>query len=908
MTPAVEWKDALHERCKVTVPPKDPVAEGIVLLVAKLHPPRRRRTLVARPRLHDLATRTANPALTLVSAPAGFGKTTFVADWFAGERTTAWLSLDPRDDDPERFWTYVLAALATVTPDLNSDTAALLQGRRAPLETVVATLINDLETASQDVVLVLDDYHVINAPEIHDSVAFLLEHLPPQISLVIATRADPPLPLASLRADGNLLEVRASDLRFTVDEAAAYLNGPMDLALTPADVDVLEARTEGWIAALQLAALSMQGRTNPSSFINEFAGDDRFILDYLADEVLERQAPRIRDFLLDTSLLSRLTGPLCAAVTGQNDARATLEELDRSNLFLVPLDDRRTWYRYHHLFGDVVRARLLDEHPDRVAELHRRASDWYASNGEPHEAIVHALAGGDPSQAAELIELAAPAMQRARQESQLRSWLEALPADLYDDRPVLAMTLVGARMATGDTADLDPLLEVIDSWLGCAEAPTVFDEAAYGRLPTIAAVHRAALALLAGDIDEAIGHAERVLELVGADEHLQRGAAAGLLGLAYWSRGDLDDGRERYIESIACFETGAYISDLMGCSIILADIQLTQGRLHDAQRTFEAALRHTADNPGLRGAADMHVGLSLLAIEHNDLDIAADHLRASAELGEHMGLPQHPYRWRVAAARLHQAQGDLDRALELLTEAEARYDTDFSPSVRPVTAMKARIEVELGDLDAGARWAHAHGLSVDDELNYLREFEHLTLARVFLARGSATSVEQATWLLRRLLTAADDGHRAGSTIEILIVLALAQHSAGDNAGSAASLTEAVARAEPEGYVRSFLDADPTVTDLLRALGGASDGYAAQILGSGRSPQLRHRSRTADLDELSDRELDVLRLLRTDLSGPDVARELHVSLNTLRTHTKHIYTKLRATNRREAVTRAAELGL
>jgi len=908
VTPAVEWKDALHERCKVTVPPKDPVAEGIVLLVAKLHPPRRRRTLVARPRLHDLATRTANPALTLVSAPAGFGKTTFVADWFAGERTTAWLSLDPRDDDPERFWTYVLAALATVTPDLNSDTAALLQGRRAPLETVVATLINDLETASQDVVLVLDDYHVINAPEIHDSVAFLLEHLPPQISLVIATRADPPLPLASLRADGNLLEVRASDLRFTVDEAAAYLNGPMDLALTPADVDVLEARTEGWIAALQLAALSMQGRTNPSSFINEFAGDDRFILDYLADEVLERQAPRIRDFLLDTSLLSRLTGPLCAAVTGQNDARATLEELDRSNLFLVPLDDRRTWYRYHHLFGDVVRARLLDEHPDRVAELHRRASDWYASNGEPHEAIVHALAGGDPSRAAELIELAAPAMQRARQESQLRSWLEALPADLYDDRPVLAMTLVGARMATGDTADLDPLLEVIDSWLGCAEAPTVFDEAAYGRLPTIAAVHRAALALLAGDIDGAIGHAERVLELVGADEHLQRGAAAGLLGLAYWSRGDLDDGRERYIESIACFETGAYISDLMGCSIILADIQLTQGRLHDAQRTFEAALRHTADNPGLRGAADMHVGLSLLAIEHNDLDIAADHLRASAELGEHMGLPQHPYRWRVATARLHQAQGDLDRALELLTEAEARYDTDFSPSVRPVTAMKARIEVELGDLDAGARWAHAHGLSVDDELSYVREFEHLTLARVFLARGSATAVEQATWLLRRLLTAADDGHRAGSTIEILIVLALAQHSAGDNAGAAASLTEAVARAELEGYVRSFLDADPTVTDLLRALGGTSDGYAARILGSGRSPQLRHRSRTADLDELSDRELDVLRLLRTDLSGPDVARELHVSLNTLRTHTKHIYRKLRATNRREAVTRAAELGL
>ena len=357
-------------------------ADGFVLLTTKLHPPRRRRTLLARPRLRDLATRSGHHALTLVSAPAGFGKSTLVADWFAAERTTAWLSLDERDDDLEQFWTYVLAALATVTPDVSANTAPLLQSGGAPLGTVVGTLINDLETASQDIVLVLDDYHVITAPEIHDSVAFLLEHLPPQLSLVIVTRADPPLPLASLRADGDLLEVRAADLRFTADEAVEYLNGAMELTLTTADVDVLEARTEGWIAALQLAALSMQGRDDPASFISEFAGDDRFILDYLADEVLDRQTARIRDFLLDTSFLSRLTGSLCAAVTGQDDAKAILDELDRSNMFLVPLDDRRTWYRYHHLFGDVVRAKLVDERPDRVAELHRRASDWYADEGE----------------------------------------------------------------------------------------------------------------------------------------------------------------------------------------------------------------------------------------------------------------------------------------------------------------------------------------------------------------------------------------------------------------------------------------------------------------------------------------------------------------------------------------------
>ena len=554
-------------------------AHAFVLLTTKLHPPRRRRTLLARPRLRDLATRSRHHALTLVSAPAGFGKTTLVADWFAAERTTAWLSLDERDDDPEQFWTYVLAALATVTPDVSANTAALLQSGGAPLGTVVGTLINDLETASQDIVLVLDDYHVITAPEIHDSVAFLLEHLPPQLSLVIVTRADPPLPLASLRADGDLLEVRAADLRFTADEAAEYLNGAMELTLTTADVDVLEARTEGWIAALQLAALSMQGRDDPASFISEFAGDDRFILDYLADEVLDRQTARVRDFLLDTSFLSRLTGSLCAAVTGQDDAKAILDELDRSNMFLVPLDDRRTWYRYHHLFGDVVRAKLVDERPDRVAELHRRASDWYADEGELGEAIIHALAADDPERAAKLIELAAPAMQRARQESQLRSWLEALPAALYDDRPVLAMALVGARMATGDADDLDPLLEIVDSWLVRDDSPIVFDDVAYRRLPAMAAVHRAGLALLDGDVDGTIEHARRVRDLVGADDHLQRGAAAALLGLAHWNLGDLDGARDGYIEAIACFELGDYLADVMGCSLALADIQITQGRL-----------------------------------------------------------------------------------------------------------------------------------------------------------------------------------------------------------------------------------------------------------------------------------------------------------------------------------------
>jgi LuxR family maltose regulon positive regulatory protein len=398
----------------------------IPLLETKLHAPRRRRGIVSRPRLRERLERRGLPALTLVSAPAGFGKSTLVAEWFADDPTTAWLALDRRDNEPALFWTYVVAALRTAEPDVGANASALLRAQ-GDMDAVVATLLNDLHAVDRDLVLVLDDYHLIESAEIHQTVAFLLERLPPQIHLAIVTRSDPPLPLAGLRASGDLLEYRAADLRFTADEAATYLNEVMGLAVDPADIGVLASRTEGWIAALQLAALSMQGRDDVASFIAGFAGDDRFILDYLVGEVLDRQGQDVRAFLLATSVLSSLTGPLCDAVTGRAGGRAMLVALDRSNLFVVPLDDRRTWYRYHHLFADVLRARLLDEDPAGVPELHRRASDWYDANGAPAEAITHALAGGHVERAAQLIELAAPMMRRTRQEATLRRWLEALP-------------------------------------------------------------------------------------------------------------------------------------------------------------------------------------------------------------------------------------------------------------------------------------------------------------------------------------------------------------------------------------------------------------------------------------------------------------------------------------------------
>src|SRR5438105_675409 len=420
------------------------------LLETKLYVPKWRRGLVPRPRLSERLNRGAESKLTLVSAPAGFGKTTLLADWLAAVavdgRTVTWLSLDQSDNYPASFWTYLIAALQTADPHIGASAISLLQSPQPPpIEAVLSLLLNELSGMPTDVVLVLDDYHVIDARDIHDGMVFLLDHLPPPLHLVIASRADPPLSLARLRARGELVEIRAADLRFTPDEAAVYLNQAMGLDLPAHDLAVLEDRTEGWIAALQLAALSVKGREDTATFIAGFSGDDRYIVDYLVEEVLKRQPDQIRQFLLQTSVLDRLNGMLCDAVTGQDSGpgNGMLEALERANLFVVPLDDRRRWYRYHHLFADVLHARLLVEQPEKVPELHRRASAWYERNGEMSEAIRHALAAGEFSKAADLIELAAPGLRRDRQEAALLGWLAALPDELLRCRPVLSNVFAG---------------------------------------------------------------------------------------------------------------------------------------------------------------------------------------------------------------------------------------------------------------------------------------------------------------------------------------------------------------------------------------------------------------------------------------------------------------------------------
>jgi LuxR family maltose regulon positive regulatory protein len=814
-----------------------------------------------------------------------------------------------------------------VAPSVGARALTLLESPDRSIDAALAPLLNELNALPHDLVLVLDDYHEIESADIQVGMAFLLENLPAQVHVVIATRADPALPLARLRARGDLIEVRAVDLRFTPDEAGAFLNGVMALGLTPQDVAVLEGRTEGWIAAIQLAGISMQGRDDVAGFIARFAGDDRYIVDYLVEEVLQRQPAQVRTFLLETSILSRMNGSLADAVTGQDGGKAMLEKLQRQNLLLVPLDDRRDWYRYHHLFGDVLQAHLRDERPERVAELHRRAAEWYELHGERAEAIRHALAGKDFARAADLVELAMPATGRDRQEATLRRWLEALPDELIRARPVLSDGYAGSILVRGKTDGVEARLRDAERWLdlpaegrdsdgSAAGSMVVVDEDAFRRLPGSVAIHRAGLALLLGDVAGTIVHARRALDLVVEDDDLGHGAASALLGLASWSRGDIETASSLYAGAIPRFEKIGHLSDAIGLALALADMRIAQGRLHDALRTYERGLALATGEDGLvrRGAADMQVGLSDVFRERGDLVSAARHLQQARDFGEENGLPQNPYRWRVAAARILQAEGDPAAALELLGEAGRLYATDFSPDVRPVDALKARVWIEQGNLSDALGWARERGLSAEDDLSYGREFEHLTLARLILAQATRDRADErigeAIDLLERLLAAAEQGGRTGSVIEILVVQALARRARDDVPGALAALARAVALAEPEGYVRVVADEGPPMAALLKlaAQGRNASGYLRRLLAATVTSAARTSADQPLIEPLSERELDVLRLLAGDLDGPDIARELTVSLATVRTHTRNIFAKLGVNNRRAAVRRAAELGL
>lgn len=894
------------------------------VLSTKLYIPQPRTRLVSRPRLIERLKAGIGRKLTLISASAGFGKTTLISEWAAGcERPVAWVSLDERDKDRLRLLTLLVAALQTIEQHFGEAVMRAIQSQPPPeAESMLTMLLNEISTMPFEFVLVLDDYHAVGDRQIDHTIAFLVEHLPTQMHLVIATRENPQLSLSRLRAGGHLTELHDTDLRFTAGEAAEFLNQVMGLHLSAEDIDALEHRTEGWIAGLQLAALSMQGRKDIPAFIRSFAGDNRYIVDYLVEEVLQRQPADVRNFLLQTSILDRLHGPLCDAVTGQNEGAARLQSLEQGSFFIVPLDDRRQWYRYHHLFGEVLSIHLRTDQPDLIPELHRRASEWYGRHGSYAEAIGHALAAEDFPRAADLIEQAWAAMRRSRQESAVLGWIEALPKEIIRHRPVLSVEYAWALLAVGQVEGAEERLRDAERWLENSSLDTTpetsatdmcyVDEEEFRRLPGTIAGYRAAYAQATGDIPAAIFYSKRVLDLVPADDHLRRGAAAALLGLAAWTSGDLQEAYRMFSEGMANVRRAGNISDAIGGSIALSDINIALGRLRQAMDIFQNGLLLAAEmgTPETRGTADMYIGMSELSREQGDLDAAMQHLHRSQELGEPMGLPQYPYRWRVAMARIRQSQGDLDGALELLQEAEQRYVGDFFPNVRPVSALKARVWLALNRWSEAAGWVHEQGLSTSDDLHYLREFEHITLARVLLHRhpSNLAQIQETLGFLERLSQAAADSGRTGSQIEILILQALAHHSQGDMSSALAPLERALTLAEPERYVRIFADEGQPMAALLEAAwnGGICPNYVRLLLLSFGKEGSGSAAKKAVGEPLSERERDVLRLLKTDLSGPEIARELHVSLNTLRTHTKNIYDKLEVNNRRAAVRRAEEL--
>ncbi|MDB5045226.1 MAG: helix-turn-helix transcriptional regulator [Deinococcus sp.] len=901
-----------------------PYTEGTSILATKLHRPLFRPDWVRRPRLVERLNEGGQCRLTLVAAPAGFGKTTLLSEWAAGlGRPLAWLSLDAAESDPARFVEALVAALQTVAGEIGADVARALQSSPPPpTDAVLAALLEQIAQLPHPVVLVLDDYHRVDAEQVDAALLFVLEHLPPTLHLVMATREDPQLPLARWRAQGQLTELRAADLRFTATEAAAFLNRVMGLGLSAADITTLEHRTEGWIAGLQLAALSMRGREDLPEFIQRFAGDHRYVVDYLAEEVLRRQPEPLRQFLLQTAVLERLTGPLCDAVTGQTTGNARLAALERSNAFVVALDDQRRWYRYHHLFGEVLLVHLKAEHPDQVAGLHLRASAWYEQQGLPADAVRHALAGHHLERAADLIELAVPALRRDRQEATVLGWLRLLPDEVVRRRPVLSVYYAGALLMGGEIQAAQARLHDAERWLHPAADPgarVVVDEQEFRGLAGSIAIYRAGIALSQGDLTGTVRFARQVLELAQEDDDLRRGSAAGFLAIVSWRTGDLEAAHRSYTGCMTWLQRAGYLPDAIGCAAALAQIRQMQGRLREAALTYGRGLTLAASSgpSPLRGAADMHVGLSEIHRESGDLSAAAQDLRNSAALGEFAGLPPHPARWRVALARLRETTGDLDGALELLAEAERVYISDLLPDFRPLSALRARVWVLQGRLEEALGWARDRQLSVDDELTSLREFEHITLARILLAQGTTDAAAQvlpeARALLARLLPEAQNGGRTGSVIEILMLQALAEHRQG-GLPAALLLAGALERAEPEGYVRLFLDEGSPLRALLTAVSQqpqVSDSarrYARRLLTADHTQAPRPPQPRPSLETLSERELEVLRRLGSELDGPALARELRVSLNTLRTHTKNIYSKLGVNSRRSAVRRAEELGL
>jgi LuxR family maltose regulon positive regulatory protein len=902
----------------------------VPLLSTKFYVPTQSPNLVARLRLIDRLDDGLRRGrrLTLVSAPAGFGKTTLVGAWVQTQRVAsqfqvAWLSLDEGDNDPARFLVYLAAALQTVGIQVDDlDPADTLTP--AAVEAFLTVLVNKVNAMPDSLILVLDDYHLISAQMVHDALSFLIDYLPDNWHLVIATRADPPLPVARLRGCGQLTELRLSDLRFVPDEASEFLARAMGLALSASDVTALTARTEGWIAGLQMAALSLQGKDDVSQFVTAFTGSNRYILDYLLEEVLRRESDKVQTFLLQTSILDRLCAPLCDVVIERDDSQRVLEHLESSNLFILPLDSERRWYRYHRLFSDLLQQRLCQKYADRVADLHRRASAWFEQSGLMAEAIDHALES-DLERAADLIAQDAESILKRGEVATFLRWVDALPEVFVRRRPSLCVFYAWMLLIQGRSLrTIESLLEGVDK-----EGALVV-----GRVTAL----RSLMAAFRGQISLAIKLARRALEQLPEKEQFVRTLALWILRVSQMASGK-GVGRSRAFDDVIRMSQrsgNVMLSVMMICN--QAEVLMREGQLHEAAVTFQKALDMVTDAHGRRLpiAGQALVGLGDLAREWNDLDMAEAYLSESIALTEQW-TEVGPLDAYAALSRVKWAQGDADgvwEALEKARELAAKFDlTDLDDNT--VAMFQARMWVAQGKFEAAKDWAEERDLyryidapleeEIDDSYDLrMRKYELLVLARLLMGEGRHAD---ALKLLDSLLPVAQLRGRPSMSIEIHVLQGLAFYALDDLDRATKALKQALSLAEPEGYVRIFVDEaasvegrpeiESAIAELLRetAAQGIAVSYVTKLLAalSGSEKSVSDFSRgevdqSALLEPLSERELDVLRLLNTHLSSTEIAERLYISANTVRFHVKNIYAKLGVHSRSDAVQRAKELGL
>jgi len=873
------------------------------LLATKLYLPSPRPNSVPRPRLTKRLDQGLQRTLTLVSAPAGFGKTTLLSQWLAGgARPVAWLSLDDGESDPARFLAYLVAAIQTIAPTIGVGLeTGLLSPQPPPTTAILTTLLNAIATLPEPCILVLDDYHRLDSRPVDQAIVFLVEHLPPQLHLVIATRENPQLPLARLRAQGQLTELRAVDLRFTPAEVAGFLNEVMGLNLTPEAIAALERRTEGWIAGLQLAALSMQGTQDTASFISSFTGSHQFVLDYLVEEVLRQQPEHVQNFLLRTSILDRLCGPLCDAVlpAPAGSGQATLNAIENANLFIIPLDNERRWYRYHHLFADLLRQRLQQDvssfgaAPGRdVAELHARASDWFEEHGLELEAFQHAAAANDLARAERLIEGAGMPLYFRGAGAPVLTWLASLPASVLEARPALWVAYVTASTFAGKQT-VNQNLQAVEATL-CAAEPDAKNQNLLGHIAAL----RAMLAIPQHDVATIIAQARRALKYLHRDNLPIRTIATWTLGYAYQLQGDLAGAALAYREAIAISESSGNSFATILATGGLGQVQEAENQLAPAAESYRRVLQLAGDPPQTI-ACEAYLGLARIAYAWNDLDTAQEYGRQCLQLTRQMESVDTFASCGLLLARLRLAQDDLAGAVALAAEAEQFVRKHrFAHRMPEVVSVQVLTLLRQGRLEAAAQLAEAHALP-------------LSQARVHLAQGDPAAALAGLEPVRRDLEATGSPQER---LTVLVLQAVALQAHGERDKAVQVLAEALVLAEPGGRIRSFVDEGAPMVQLLaemQGVGGPMHEYVHRLLvACGAQPEappaLLHPQPLAE--PLSQRELEVLRLVSQGLSNREIGVRLVLALDTVKGHNRRIYDKLQVQRRTEAVARARELGL